>query len=716
LNLQPIREFGPFRLDLDEQAITKDGQSLQLTPKEFALLALLVSRAGQLVSKDEILATVWPQTVVEESNLAVHVSALRRILGESASSPTYIETIPRRGYRFIAPVREIGPVPPLPDSAGAPATPSKYNRALLAILIAGFAAVAVRLIWLAAARRAEMPWKPLPLTSTPGLELTPALSPDASQVVFAGPVTNPGLMLITVGADGMPARLTSQADYNPTWSPDGREIAFVRFHVEPEVYAELMVRPSFGGPDRALRRLDYFGPSPGPSLSYSPDGQWIFTTLGTGILPGLPPRKIVAIGAKTGELREVLKPVSGSSGDWAPAISPAGDRLVFSRCGSPQACNLFEAKMNGLAPVGDPRQLTFQPSPEIRSVFLPDGSLVYSQGPQRANTLWRLSRNLLGRSRVQQISENGEDAIQPSAARLSNGTVRIVYVRSMVDVNIWEETLDGPDGKATGAAPLISSTRMEETPAYSPDGLRVAFASTRGGTWEIWTCNSSDGQNCSQVTRLGPSYSRAPSWSPDGKWIAFDSRPSGNAQIFVVPARGGEAKQVTFGETAATDPCWSSDGKWIYFAATRSGRFEIYRSPAYTPETRELGFEQLTKNGGASPRLSGSGDSLMYRGLSGEFFRMDLTTLAIHQLPDVAAISTPLPGAGTLAYGYLFDAGRRLGFVARFDWKTSAIEYLRPTTLDRPSGLARSPDGRRLLYVRTDQNEADLMVADSPGF
>jgi DNA-binding winged helix-turn-helix (wHTH) protein/Flp pilus assembly protein TadD len=98
-------EFGPFRLDLAERVLLRDGRPLTLTPKAFDLLLALVERRGHVIEKDELMAAVWPDTAVEESNLTHHISVLRKALGESAGERAYIETVPRRGYRFLAEVR-----------------------------------------------------------------------------------------------------------------------------------------------------------------------------------------------------------------------------------------------------------------------------------------------------------------------------------------------------------------------------------------------------------------------------------------------------------------------------------------------------------------------------------------------------------------------------------------------------------------------------------
>jgi DNA-binding winged helix-turn-helix (wHTH) protein/TolB-like protein/Tfp pilus assembly protein PilF len=102
-----IYEFGPFHLDKSERLLLCNGENLQLTPKAFETLLVLVENSGHVLEKDELMKRIWPDTFVEEATLAQNIFKLRRILGESTDGQQYIETIPRRGYRFIAPVREV---------------------------------------------------------------------------------------------------------------------------------------------------------------------------------------------------------------------------------------------------------------------------------------------------------------------------------------------------------------------------------------------------------------------------------------------------------------------------------------------------------------------------------------------------------------------------------------------------------------------------------
>lgn len=101
-------EFGPFQVDIAEHSLLRDGKPVSLTPKVFDLLKVLVQNNGRLVEKDELLKEVWPDSFVEEGNLNRNVSILRKVLGEDASGGPYIETIPKRGYRFVANVKIVG--------------------------------------------------------------------------------------------------------------------------------------------------------------------------------------------------------------------------------------------------------------------------------------------------------------------------------------------------------------------------------------------------------------------------------------------------------------------------------------------------------------------------------------------------------------------------------------------------------------------------------
>ena len=107
-------EFGPFRLDPAERLLLREGEAVPLEPKVFDTLVLLVRNSGHLLAKDELMNKVWPDAVVEEGSLTRNISTLRRALGDGENGLRYIETVPRRGYRFVARVRDSGDESPDP--------------------------------------------------------------------------------------------------------------------------------------------------------------------------------------------------------------------------------------------------------------------------------------------------------------------------------------------------------------------------------------------------------------------------------------------------------------------------------------------------------------------------------------------------------------------------------------------------------------------------
>src|SRR5262245_5401192 len=100
-------EFGDLRIDATERELLRNGHPVPLTPKAFDVLRVLVENSGRTIDKDNLLQEVWPDSFVEESNLTKQISALRQLLGDSCDEPRFIKTISKRGYRFIAPVKEI---------------------------------------------------------------------------------------------------------------------------------------------------------------------------------------------------------------------------------------------------------------------------------------------------------------------------------------------------------------------------------------------------------------------------------------------------------------------------------------------------------------------------------------------------------------------------------------------------------------------------------
>src|SRR5271155_5729736 len=199
-------EFGAFSIDPEERLLTRDGTALSLTPKVFDTLLYLVRNPGRILTKDELLKEIWPDTFVEEVNLAVNISTLRKVLGENPQDGRYIATVAGRGYRFVADVRQIatqrkngrglGEIPELApvqlDSQesrerGSPktnhagrylATPSVQERSNLTGLIVAVLCVLVLAaiggyFWMGRTRTSASPAKSVSIAVLPFADLSP---------------------------------------------------------------------------------------------------------------------------------------------------------------------------------------------------------------------------------------------------------------------------------------------------------------------------------------------------------------------------------------------------------------------------------------------------------------------------------------------------------------------------------------------------------------
>jgi len=327
-----------------------------LQDQPFQVLALLLRHPGEIVTRQELQCALWPaDTFVEfEHGVNTAVKKLRQALGDSADNPRFIETLPRKGYRFIAPVG--GPEIPAPAPAVrrrqlwllASAGPVKWRRrfAWTALLVAAVVLAGVA-VWSgrSGSGAPEVSLVAVPLTTYLGVQRSPSFSPDGTQVAFTwcadARVPHCPIYIKQVGVES-PFRLTdkSSADNYPAWSPDGQTIAFLRLFFQGSNLSKVavIVIPQRGGTERVLAEFDVSQGSglgdfaPGRQLAWTPDSKWLAVSAPTK--QGVSGRRVLGLSllsAETGERRELTSPFATTVGDTAPAFSPNGQTLAFSR-------------------------------------------------------------------------------------------------------------------------------------------------------------------------------------------------------------------------------------------------------------------------------------------------------------------------------------------------------------------------------------------------
>ena len=739
--------------------LRRHGQAVPLTPKAVDLLLALVERPGRLITKDELVQQVWPDTFVEEANLAYNIFTIRKALGDTADNPEYVETIPKRGYRFKAPVRRLNgdrgkpvgetkgldqdsrspailPFPeqpthhfegtavlkPAPDraadgsnstdalGAGRSSSTSRWVLAVAAaVLVGGFA---FAWGWWRASPDSDAPHA-VPLTSLQGVVQSPSLSPDGNYVAFTwnGPNRdNFDVYVQQVGA-GSPHRRTHHPanDSSPSWSPDGRRIAFLR-RVPADLHSEVWLIAPLGGAERKLGeiqpRLGFFQPS---SLAWCPDSTCVLVT--DSPAPDQADA-VFAIASDTGEKRQLTRP-QGLSRDADAAISPDGRHLIFRRDTTPFSGQFFRVPLDaGFVPNGEPVPLT----PTLnagRAGWMPDSReiLFGSRG-----ALWRL--DVLDGDPPVRLAFVGQDGLTPVVGRTANRRNRLVYARSFTDSNVWRITTPAPGVRASSPPAIaFGTTRTDAIASVSPDARHLTFLSNRSGDPQIWVSRN-DGTDAFQLTSLGfRSTPGFPRWSPDGKQIAFHGDPDGRPEVFLVPAAGGRPRTLI---KDAAYPTFSRDGQWIYVAAPReSGELRICKIPAGGGD-----LVQVTTNTG----------TLAIESYDGDLYYVDATDRpgSLWRLPAgggpvVKIVSGIVLGSFDVAEGGVYYIDRVSGDASGFSTDRSGgetrLQYFDFSTQQSTTvavnlgpvsfGLSVTRDGREVFYSRIDSSLNELMVVDN---
>ena len=607
----------------------------------------------------------------------------------------------------VLPKPEAEPVelrPAEPQGVVSPGVPIPPLRKLrygwrLAAIVPVLAAAGWLVAWRLGDRPVRSEFVMTTVTSYPGAQITPSISPDGRQVAFAWSENgSPNTDLYVVAADGgAPRRLTTAhaADRFPAWSHDGTQIGFIRGNT-------LMVVSLSGGGERELGQAF-------PSwLSWVPEANVLLVT------DWVPNRRVLglfAVDETSGVRRQITFPPTGVTGDTAGALSPDGKRLAFIRC-TLGNCDIYTSEYGRT----DAHRLTNDECAFSGLTWMPDGrSIVYSSRRRGPYMLWQVSAS---GGAPQQVASSGDDARGPRAGRSPTGKVRLVFYYSVKNGTIWRQPLN-PDGAGSGkpAPPerITASTRLDSSPQVSPDGKRIVFASDRTGYDEIWLSDA-DGANARALTHAREEAG-SPRWSPDGNRIAFDLMAKNGRAVFLTDINGAPPQQWTAWGDAAR-PSWSRDGRWIYFGASDpNGRSQIWKISTAPDRT----IQQVTHDGGFEAYESLDGADLFYTRGGGELWRMPVGGDA-----GTRVTTQPVrPGWWSLARGGIYFADLPEPKADLYDNPFAAL------LLDPQSGQTRqvasvkgrinrstpdfaiSPDGRTLFFCILEVSTSQIRMLEA---
>ena len=703
-----------FEVNVESGELRKGGIRIRLHGQPFATLLFLLERAGRVVTREELQQRLWPGDTFVDFDHGVNtaIKRLRDALGDSADSPRFIETLPRRGYRFIgvlSPLPGTEPTPsesPLTPAAEAPAGPTvRAGRPtdwteIAAWTVLGFLLLGALLfaLWGPKSPSAQATFTPIPLTALPGLEVSPSFSPDGKQIAFAwtGDPSSGSkgfdLYVKSIGNENL-LKLTNHPSQwiSPAWSPDGTQIAFHRLSGSD---TGLFVVPALGGPERKLRPTNapYVEVLGGliAVISWSPDGRLI------AYVDSMP-STVNLLSLESLESKR-LPQAEKCQAEGLPAFSHHHDSLAFLCSLESGETGVYTARTSGETPrliarlaglqggiawTGDDRRLIVASNQgsgsELLELTVADGSMRKLQVGQ--NTEWPT------------ISQKGD---------------RLAFSDTSTNINIWRKDLLNP---ASPDVRLLGSTREQANPQYSPDGKRIAFESNRGGPPEIWLSDS-DGTNLVEISHLNNHATGTPHWSPDSRSIVFDSWFTGHPAVFVTGTAEMAPHKLITNVPEMFQPSWSHDGQSIYFLSTQGKGPKLYRCPA------KGGTAALLLDGPVyGYRESADGETLYFADAwSGATLRKISThqngpTLTVEGMPALADASlwTVVDG------GIYFVPATARNSICYLDFASRRVRHVTEVARDFTpgnGGLSVSTDGRWILYTQIDEINSDIVLID----
>ncbi|MDQ3804243.1 MAG: winged helix-turn-helix domain-containing protein [Acidobacteriota bacterium] len=611
-------EFGPFTLDASERVLRSGEAFVHLTPKEMELLVALARSGGRLVPKEELLKEVWPDTYVEEATLAQNVFTLRKALGRVDAGQQYIETVPRRGYRFVPKVRERREEEPAAEGAGrlggaaemagveelVPAGEINSNGAG-AQAATGTAGAAERAVHVSADAHgpaptnggaAEAPASTNAAAPAHPSQVRPGRPVRAAVLITLAAVLGFGGLVYVVYRFSLRPHLAPRAPApfesmqltrlpvtgavtDAAVSPDGKVLAYV---TNEPAGQSIWVRQVAA----ASNSQQIVPPSAGVfhvGLSFSPDGQHVYFASTRQETPFATLRQVPVLG---GPRRRVLEEVNS-----AISFSPDGRQFAFIRgLIAEGGRTLFVADADGR----NVRQVATSAPPRVLVLpaWSPDGRTIacayalteeYASGrPYMGVTTF----NVADGAEALQLPGLWFEINQLVWLPDGGGLLMSAAERELSPAQIWR--LSYPEGAARRVTNDLNFYQGLSVTADA--GTLVTVQTDR--VPNVWVAPVSDPARARQVT-TGPGRFDGyygVTWMPDGR-ILYSSIASGSWDIWVMNADGTGARQLTVGARSNYGPSVSPDGRHVVFLSNRAGGpFNIWRMDADGSNPKQLTF------------------------------------------------------------------------------------------------------------------------------
>ena len=659
--------FGPFHLDPGTGLLEKYGVRVRLPRQPALILVLLAQRAGSVLTREELRDQLWSSdTFVDfEHGLNAAINKLRQALGDSAEKPRFIETLPGRGYRFVAAVRMEPPktatgqasapepvLPPSPVQVPLPA-PQRLSWPLL-LACGGLAAVLLVAGTWAIARRQASPVHPLrakfTIPAPEGFAFQPAgvrqgfaISPDGSRLAFTAMADDGQYHLWVRDLESLEPREVPAARGAHTvfWSPGGDALYFGidrslrRVTLDAgssyQIIADLPRRvPPLGtwiAPDRILlsyRQLTVVVPAAGGRAATVkdaylwpqalPDGQHLLYLAYDSRIERFRLR-VGRFGEPQGA-KDILETDSRVS--WvASTDTPGSGYLIYVRAGSLLA-QPFDAV--GLRLTGDAVPLAgnmhvFQPTAAADFSVSNNGVLVYQPLPNSSRVVW--------------LDRSGRELRQVGPDDLS-----VVYVRASPDGSKIAASVHNPergtseiwiyDPQSKVNRVLVPGPGINDKPVWSPDGTRLLYSRALGGGPKLYIRGLAE--HDSEEPLPTSDFQLPTDWSRDGRYALFQTENTTDGNVGMIELETRKLTWILESPAHETSPVFSPDGRRVAFVSNDSGRLEAYVQAFEAGETPRLAGERLriSTEGAQLVRWRGDGREICYLGTDGVVYSVPI--------------------------------------------------------------------------------------------
>ena len=587
-----IVRFGTFEVDLLAGELRKAGVKLKLTGQPFQVLAILLERPGQVVTREELQKRLWSDTFVDfDHNLNTAINKIREVLGDSAESPRFVETLPRKGYRFVAlglmRVPEAGSGHAVQSSGKPPSWKHTWLVPSCIVLVVGVVLVGAALVFHNRLRSSvSRPQRELTrLTFDDGLQIGATWSPDDRFIAYGSDRGGKFDIWVQQVSGGDPIQITRNPGHNwqPDWSPDGKYIAYR----SEEGEGGLFVIPALGGAGLE-RRMASFGNHP----RWSPDSsQILFQTTHFANL-----NRINVVGLDGSAAREIAGEfITRHPYTLSVAWHPDGKRATIWTWDEGPSPSFWTVPIAGGAAVKTaiPANLASQFGElaatgnewtlDPKFSWAPSGTAIYFERTLRGSrNAWKMTVDpvTLQATALERLTTGpGLDA---ELAISSDGN-RLAFTGETQHIRAWFFPFDATRGRVTGVGHAVTSPGLEASGGLSlnKDGKNLAYSAKRDGKLDLWEKSLMDSH---EVPILADSYNRLdPQWAPDGNRLAYVRESKGKDQCAVWSGRShNEELLATSGEGWCYGWGWSRDGEEFLISRPNSDtqKAEIWLQPA----------------------------------------------------------------------------------------------------------------------------------------